>query len=243
MDSTIRRLNCDNKGLIIKKGGWLVIMEIEYTPEQIKELETKAALAEQLAQEKERVEAERNGVVEEMKELRTKKQELEDLIKSGAENRGAADPAQLAKEAVEAVLRERESKQIEMTRVEFEAKFKASNPEFQSSNDVGGLKWEAFKKVLNRFNLSGLSKESDFAEIYSDAMSILKKADNKKPDTQVNPYSFTPTSRGTPGQASDSDLSPAENRLLEKTGYSKEQWLKIKAKQPSFAQQILESVR
>lgn len=201
---------------------------VQYTAEQVKELADKAALAEQLAQEKE-------GVVNEMKELRTKKQELEALLQEELKGKstGTPDTAAIIREELSKVLGEERSKQIEMTRAEFEEKFKSSNPEFQPSNDVGGLKWNAFKATLNRFNLSGLTRESDFESVYKDAMRLTK--DSKPASPSNNPYAFSPASRSSSASSvPENDISFEEQKVIDGLGWTKEKYLKIKASQPGL---------
>jgi len=210
---------------------------IQYTVEQIKDLETKAALADQLNSEKE-------GVVNELKELRTKKQELESLLQEEMKNKthvpGDGDISAKIQAELSKVLGEEKSRQIETTRAEFETKFKSSNPEFQPSNDAGGLKWNAFKATLNRFNLNGLSKESDFESIYKDAMRLLK--DSPREQSNSNPYAFSPASRSASAVTTQtSDLSQEEERLIDSVGWTKDKYLKLKASQPNFIRSLLKN--
>lgn len=217
-------------------------MEVEYTLEQIKEMEAKAAEAELLRVELDKAKADVNSTVEELKELRKKKQDAEDLLKAQGKLSTDVDPVQKAREAAMAVLNEEKSKQIEMTRQEFENNFKISNPEFLPSNDVGGLKFAAFKKVLDRFNLSSVTNVNELKTIYGDALTIMNGT-TYKPRTESNPYAFSPASRGSVQDAPENDLSPREQKLIESVGWTKEKYLKLKVRQPGFIAGLIAQVK
>lgn len=217
-------------------------MEVEYTLEQIQALEAKAAEVDTLKTKLETAEANVNSTVEELKELRKKKQDAEDLLKAKGALDSVVDPVQIARDAALSVINEEKSNQIETTRQEFEANFKASNPEFLPANDVGGIKFAAFKKVLDRFNLSGVTKVDDLKNIYSDALTIMNGV-AYKPKTESNPYAFSPVSRSSIQETSDGDLSPKEQKLIESVGWTKEKYLKLKARQPGYISELVKQIK
>lgn len=211
------------------------------TPEQIVELAEKAQLADELKTKHEQAESEKANLVEELKEERKKKQLAEAALAVNNNGSQVVDE-QKARDIVKAVLSEERSNQIETTRSEFDAKFKASNPEFNTSNDPGGIKYDAFKKTLSKFNLNGLTKESDFAEVYSAAMILLGKGQTQN-NQGNNPYAFGQTSRGNITAASDNNISAKERKLIESIGWTEEKYLQQKAKRPEYIQSILAQVR
>lgn len=218
-------------------------MEVEYTLEQIQALEAKAAEADTLRVKLETAENNVNSTVEELKELRKKKQDAEDLLEASTKlTPRNVDATQAARDAAIAVLNEERSKQTEMTRQEFETNFKVSNPEFLPANDVGGLKFAAFKKVLDRFNLSGVTKVEDLKTIYGDAYTIMTGV-AQKPKTETNPYAFSPVSRSGAQEATDGDLSPKEQKLIDSVGWTKEKYLKLKVRQPGFISGLVSQVK
>lgn len=217
-------------------------MEVEYTPEQIQALEAKANLATELEAKLKEAESNVNSTVEELKELRQKKQAAEDIAKAAldAGNKGG-DVEQKAREIVKSILDEEKSTKIEMTRSEFEAKFKTSNPEFLPENDPAGIKFEAFKKVLGRFNTQNLNDEESLAAVYGDAYTLMTGT-KQKPVSSSSPYAFSPVSGGGIKEAADGDLSPKEEKLIESSGWTKEKYLKLKTKQPQFVSQLLSQI-
>jgi len=203
---------------------------IEYTAEKIAELESKAKLAEQLAAEKAKAEDALNGVVEELKELRVKNREQKPQENNNVDNEAKT------RELLLNILNEERSKQSEMNRTEFEERFKSSNPEFQPANDIGGIKWNAFKQTLNRFNLSNVSG-SDLEKTYKDALRLMRDTND---DSKNNANSFSPASRGTnQRQVTDNDLLQEEIDLMNSVGWTKEKYLKLKASQPDYVRSLL----
>lgn len=214
------------------------------TPDQIMELAVKAQLADELKTKHDQSEADKAKLVEELKEERQKKQLAEAAVAANKPQDSGSVDEQKARDIVKAVLDEEKSTQIETTRSEFEANFKSSNPEFDTSNDPGGIKYDAFKKTLARFNVAAAKTSQELAEIYSDAMLLLKK--DKKADSAQdnNPYAFGSTSRSSSAASIATDeLSPREMKLIENAGWTKEKYLKLKVNQPQFVRQILEQVR
>jgi len=203
---------------------------IEYTAEKIAELESKAKLAAQLAAEKAKAEDALNGVVEELKELRVKNREQKPQENNNVDNEAKT------RELLLNILNEGRSKQSEMNRTEFEERFKSSNPEFQPANDIGGIKWNAFKQTLNRFNLSNVSG-SDLEKTYKDALRLMRDTND---DSKNNANSFSPASRGTnQRQVTDNDLLQEEIDLMNSVGWTKEKYLKLKASQPDYVRSLL----
>ena len=170
--------------------------------------------------------------MEELKELRVKNRDIKP-------DPAPADADAKTRDVVKNMLDEERSRQSEMNRTAYEENFKSSNPEFQPANDIGGLKWSAFKKTLSRFNVSSASSLEDIESIYKDAMRLIK--DSSTTDTTVNAFGFSPASKGTTTQTTtDGDLLPAENNLINSLGWTKEKYLKLKASQPGFVKSLLQ---
>lgn len=216
----------------------------ELTPEQINELAEKAKLADDLKAKNEQAEQEKARLVEEIKEERRKKQEAEDLAKSAIANKNVDPDEAKIYEIVEKRLNEDKTKQIEMSRSQFEEKFKSSHPEFEPSNDVGGIKFQAFKRVLNRFNLNDLTTENEFAEVYNNAMLIMNGGVKTNQNQNINQNSFTPPTKSNGGIGNTPDeVSSKEDKLIQSIGWTKEKYLKLKASRPDFVRNLLSQVR
>lgn len=224
-------------------------MEIEFkegealTAEQIKDLAEKVRLAEEFKTKYEQSESQKAGLVEELKEEKRKKQEAADLARAAMDGAGAT-PEEKILSVVEKRLAEEKTKQIEMSRSEFEANFKATNPEFEPSNDAGGIKFQAFKNILSKFNLNGLTTEKEFAEVYKDAMLLLKRQEGKPNDQSFNRDSFSPGTRSSGGDKSNSgELSSKEEKMIQSINWTKEKYLKLKTSRPDFVESLLSQVR
>jgi hypothetical protein len=222
-------------------------MEIEIkegvalTAEQVTELAERVRLADELKSKNDQLESEKAGLVEEIKVERTKKQEAADLARAALE---ANDPDAKILSVVEKRLEQEKTKQIETSRAQFEDKFKSSNPEFQPSNDPAGIKFEAFKKILTRFNLSGLTTETEFADAYKDAMLLLKREEGTPANQSINRNSFSPSTKSSTATETDtSELSAQEQKLIASINWTKEKYLKLKASQPHFVTDLLSKVR
>jgi hypothetical protein len=212
------------------------------SPEQIMELAEKAQLADELKTKHDQSEADKLKLVEELKEERTKKQLAEAALATNPKSSETLDE-QKTRDIFKSIINEEKTTQIEMSRQSFEAQFKTSNPEFDTSNDPGGIKYDAFKKILSRFNTSGTPAEQ-LAEVYSDAMVLLKK-DKPTPSSQINnPYAFSSQSSGSQARSVVSDdLSPREIKLIENAGWTKEKYLKTKLNHPRYVSDLLDSIR
>lgn len=219
-------------------------MEVEYTQEQIQALEAKANLAAELEAKLKVAEDNVNSTVEELKELRTKKQAAEEIAQAALDKAGSqgGDVEAKARQIVKSILDEEKSTKIEMTRSEFEAKFKSSNPEFLPENDPAGIKFQAFKQVLSRFNTQNLNDEQSLATVYGDAYTLMTGT-KQKPKSESSPYAFSPVSGGGIQVTTDGDLSSKEAKLLESSGWTKEKYLKLKTNQPQFVNQLLNQIQ
>ena len=121
--------------------------------------EKSAADAKALA---DKAEADKLGLVEELKTERQKKQEAIDKL--NINNGGQPDVNTLVEQALGKQNEERRKAELEQAISEF----KASKPEFQA--DAAGLVYSEFAKQLNKFNLSDLNTKeqakSRLEEIY-----------------------------------------------------------------------------
>lgn len=216
----------------------------DLTPEEINVLVAKAKEAEDIKAKYEQAEKDKANLVEEIKEERRKKQEAEDLAKSAIEKKNEDPSEAKIQELIERKLNEDKTKQIETSRSQFDAKFKASHPEFEPSNDIGGIKYESFKRVLNKFNLNGLTTEEEFADVYNNAFLIFNGGIKQNQNQNINKNAFTPASKSSGGTVvTDGDLLPKEEKLIQSIGWTKEKYLKLKASRPTFVEDLLSKVR
>ena len=192
---------------------------------------------------------EKENLVNEIKDLRVKLGVTEALLKDKAEN-PPVDPNRILtdEEKLELLLdkklKEREALNAQANKTAAFERFIKENKEFSPENDPTGLKRDALQKKFNSFNTEGLSKIEEFLPIIGDAKRLLQS-----PDSQVdiskgnNPYPNPPTPRGMPPAKPDEVLSPKELKLVQITGKTKEQILKLKLKNPDYFRSLLDFVR
>jgi cell division septum initiation protein DivIVA len=194
------------------------------------------------------------SLVAEIKDLREKKQISEAEAEAAREKLEAAKAApasveeftpqrvaEVAEEAAQRVLRNREREEAKGNRAAAMDAFIAEHREFHPDNDEGSLKMAALERKLERFNLSGLQSVSDFKSVFEDASRLVGgiQPDNGSPE---NPNPLPPNGGGTsPKSAESTVLSSKEMKIIDRTfGGDKERYLKIKAKKPDYVASLLQ---
>lgn len=176
------------------------------------------------------VEAQKSALVEELKDVRGKKQDVEgerDALKLKNNNVPLKAESSDVEAEVKKYLEQESVKTAEEAKVSAEARFKNEHKEFDETNDPGGLKYQAFQDKLKMFNLSGLKKETEFLEVFESGLTLMK--DKKDSKTRI-PYSDTGTGGGSPKQTDTSSLSSPEQKLIQNLGWDEDRFLKVKAK-------------
>ncbi len=175
------------------------------------------------------VQAQLDGVVTELKEVRGKKQEVEgerDALKLKVNNVPPKAESTDVEAEVKKFLEQESVKTTEESKVSAEQRFKNEHKEFDATNDPGGLKYAAFQEKLKMFNLTGLKKETEFLEVFENTLTLMKE----KKDSKRIPYSDAGTGGNPPKETHVSDLSSREQKMIENMGWTEERYLKIKAK-------------
>lgn len=201
------------------------------------------------------LEADKSNLVSELQDDRKKRQDIQDQvetlkealensIKKTTENPEEEKLARLVAEA----LNKKESEAAAKNKKTAFDKFLADNKEFHPENDPSGLKRIALEKKLALFNVNGLSEVDDFYSVMANAKALLGGQDTPPKTEDVkeikNPYASTSRTTSNPTVTdSDTELDSREKKLLEQVGWTKDKYLKMKAKQPAFVASILEHVR
>lgn len=195
------------------------------------------------------------SVVSELKEQRKKKQEAEaerDIYRAKLENSqdgtedGDDKSTQDVEEIVKRTLQERDRERIEEIRKSAERKFKQSHKEFHEDNDPAGLKYQALQEQLNRMDTSGIRSENDFQEVYEDALAILNRRQGRKSrDSSASNTPYAETPKGTSGvgpKEGEGDISSKEKKVINEQGWTKERYLDLKKRRPSYVKALLKHV-
>ena len=189
------------------------------------------------------------GLVEEIKADRKKRQDLEEdvgVLKTAIEKSVKANEPNPEDEKIQSVVKEvlksNDASRAKQNKTVALEKFIAENKEFHPENDPTGIKREALEKKLKSFNTSDVVEVEDFITVIGDAKTLLGQDTGSKttPGEEVkNPYSSTSKSTPSPKEAVDKDLDPREQKLIRQAGYTKESYLALKAKMPSFIDGLL----
>ena len=219
--------------------------KVEISREEYTKLVEKVAVSEQ----------DKVNLVEEIKDIRTKKQEAEDKLKEALEK--PAEPAstpvegelisteqiaEAATKAAQAAVAESKKLELETLKENTIVEFRASNPDFEEDNDLGGIKYAEFEKKLAMFNMGTAKTKEDILIVLNSAYNLLPKPTETTVENQTPPSS-TPSNTGGSGPTStDSDnLSAKELKIINDTfDGDKERYLKQKAKRPDYVAELLE---
>lgn len=208
---------------------------------------------ERLTQEIATLQTEKVNLVGELKEDRIKRQEKDDAIaelqnalkeatEAAARKGDAPDVAAVVKTVLAEELSTREASKAKSNQVAAIERFVNEHKEFHQDNDPTGKKREALETAVKRFNTNGLVEVEDFISVIADAARLLgvDTAPKVPGENEVpNPYSSTNRTSITPKLADDTDLTAAEKKLIEQNGWTKERFMKLKGKMPSFIESLV----
>ncbi len=209
--------------------------------------------AEETTQKIAKLEEEKNNLIGEIKDDRKARQELkekievlEGKIKEPVDTKTVTTEEDKINSVIEKTLASKEASRAKLNKdIAFE-KFITENKDFSPDSDPGGLKQSALKDKLERFNTNGLTEVQDFTSVIRDAEALLVNVDThtKTPTETVvnNPYSSTQKTNITPPVVEDKELEPKELKLIEKEGFTKERFLKLKETNPGFMRQLLGNI-
>lgn len=186
------------------------------------------------------------AVVAELKEIRKErafyKEAFEGMLSKKEEipEQKPVEPTEIEK-TVLSVLQQQEAARVKAMKQAALERFISENKEYHPDNDITGLKRKALMEKVARFNTDGILDEQSFTSVIKDAHRLAGGSDSSpKTSKDVNPYSVTPTSQTPEGNRTpESELTDKEKKLLERTGYSVEKYLKLKKEKPEFIEQIL----
>jgi hypothetical protein len=192
-------------------------------------------------------------LVEELKELRTKNSFMKELLEANKDtpSKDTTTPPQPPSEEervaaiVKKTLEDQNSSKAQANKTAAFEKYVTDNKDFHPENDSLGLKRDALLRKYNQFNTDGLIEVEDYYSVIRDAHSLLGRHDTA-PDTSKefkNPYSSIPTPKGTPPARDDVELSPKEKKFIENSNWTKERFLKLKAKDSAYVEDLMAYVR
>jgi hypothetical protein len=202
-----------------------VVTPVELSPEEIQKIVSEN---ETLNQTKEKL-------VDEVKELRGKKQLSEQerdeaLAKLEKKVETPEDKPDVLNQ-VKDLLQSEKVAAIKKNKEKAMNKFLAKHPEFSESNDEAGLKKSALDKKLAMFNTDSLTDEDEFLSIYENAFALIGKKEVMSEDTPE--VVTTPITTKTPNSENTTKLSPEEIEIVKtRFGGNEKRYLELKAKYP-----------
>jgi hypothetical protein len=170
-----------------------------------------------------------NNVVEELKELRQKKEaqvvkpiegvNIDELIAAKFKE---VETAQQAKVLVEAQSKARE-------------KFMAEHKEFSPENDPSGIRRAALESKLSRFNLGVAKSEDDALEILNDAYELLSRREQVTYTNEAAPLSAGSSNKHVDKSGS---LTGKEIATMQRLNWTREKFIDMKLKHPELVSEL-----
>lgn len=191
-------------------------------------------------EEVESIKKAKDALLAEVIELRKKNRELSDT-KTPVNTQ--INDVNNTEEVVKKILHEEKMANVKLIKDKTFERFITENKEFHPENDKTGLKREALKNKLSRFNTDNISDPDEFYAVIKEAQLLLVGNDIQVNTSKVNnPYSSTPQTRITPGYVTEDKLSPKERKLVERGAATEEAILKLKEKNPSYLASLLANI-
>lgn len=201
------------------------------------------------------VESEKEGVVNELKGDRTKNREaiekkekeitdLQEALKAAA-TKNVTVPTEDDKIAsvVKAVFAERDGTKAQSDKKAAFDKFVNEHKEYHPENDAGGIKRAALEKELaGLVSWVNPSATDDFAAVIGKANALLRGNDTSRQNPMNTPSSM-PNSPSEQRVIDNSKLSSKETELIDRNGWTEEQYLKLKDKMPDYFDSLLSQMR
>lgn len=196
------------------------------------------------------------NVVEELKTMRSEKaaeeeakkaleEKIAELEKAGTPEDVELTPEkvrQMASEQASEILRQAEEDRKKVAKDSVEQRFKETHNEFHPDNDPGGIKYAAFQRELSRFNLGAMQVE-EVQKAYEDAYRLME-GNNTRPESANPDNPSEPVQPSTPPTADPNTLTIQEKNIVQETfGGDTERYLKLKAKDPDFVEDLLQHAK
>lgn len=213
------------------------------TKEERKKEETSSSVEvlkkqiEELTEKLKREQIDKTGLIEQIKDLRKRAQEAE--AKAGvasSEPKGKEEEDEITKKVYSVIQKERE-KEIKENRVKALRIFWRKHPEFNPENDITGLRMQTLNQSLSRLNTSNSRTVEEILADYEDALKISSFAQSSvsfQPVSITGREATTASLPAKPKTAEGIKLTPEQEELRKKKGWSTEKYLEMKAKYPKI---------
>jgi len=207
--------------------------DTQITPEEKEAMTQRIAELEKLVADKETT---NSNLVNELKELRTKKGVTEG-------NPGGVPDGKTPEEIEKVVAESLAKRDAEAAKANLDAarqKFLENNKEFHPDSDPGGIKFSALQKEFDSLKTDGASSQEDFLRLFDKALRLVNPA---KAIEKVHLDASMKKEGGNPSSVPQTKLSDKELQLIKNVGWSEERYLKLKAEQPAYVTSLLDKVK
>ena len=207
------------------------------TEEEIKALQAKVT----------ELEAAKTALVGETTDLRKARQDketeietLKNLLKEATEKNNLAPEDEKIAAVVTRVLGSKEQERAAANKKSALEAFVNKHKEYHPDNDPGGIKKAALERELANLNPWNTAVEvGELTAVIEKANTYLRGHDTPRQDANGNPILTPPNNPTPPKTTPDDELSPREQQLIDRNGWTKEKYLGLKAKMPDFVDSLL----
>ena len=198
-----------------------------------------------------------SNLTEEIKVVRTQKQEAEEKLEEAlkvkdpkpkdkpkeGEGEGISkeEAEEIGAKAAKTVVEEAKKEGFVTLRKETTKEFKDSKQQFAEDNDPAGIKWAAFENKLAMFDMSSVETKEKILDVLNSAFNLLPVQKDDPVDENQTPSS-TPQDAGGggPKPANEDNLTPKEKAIVDRVyGGDAEKFLKHKVTRPDYIREML----
>ena len=182
------------------------------------------------------LETDKEGMADQLKEQRRKKQEAEALLVEPKKVEKVIEGEDETDKKIRLVLAKERDIEVKDNRIKALHKFWEGNPEFNPENDTAGIRMEKVNQVLkSRFNISKSRSVSQLLADYQDAVDYMNKGkEENQTDTSDAADASSPTVASTPKVTEGGKLTSEQEKLRKEKGWTVEKYLKLKEKHPDI---------
>lgn len=203
--------------------------------------ETPEVLRAKIAQ----LEQDKLSLTGELTDTRPKIREANDKIEllqqqlTAAVKKNEANPEEQKIEAVvQKLLGNKQQQDSDRNRKAAFDQFISGHKEYHPDNDTGGLKRAALEREFATFNLAGLVEVDDFKARIEKADRLLRGSTSRESDNGTQTPSSGPSATSANEPENSTTLSAREKEVVDRNGWTEEEYLKLKAKMPDFVESL-----
>jgi len=193
------------------------------------------------------LEQDKVNTVEELKKLRIKRASAEPVAITEEpeidilDTNGGGIDEKTAQQLIDEALNARDVKGVAERRAAMLEQFRSSKVEIKIENDPAGIKFDAFRQKLSRFNIGETASDEDYLSALEDAYRLMTNATPSKDGIVPAPQVEEPVAAPSePTIVKDDQLTSQEKRMIDTTlGGDTAMYLRQKAARPAYVASML----